>query len=799
MVLRILAMIAGATALVHAASADPGRANATPAPACAALGASVTVAQAQLDAADGDADAALARAEDALRSGDFASAMAGFRALAADTAREPVDRARALGGLGLAEAAQGRLSEARARFRQSAELAERVGAARVKARSMLNLALLSVESADVVSDAEAVRGPSRALVRAAGQRAAGGHAPSPEAGGFLDAAYAFARDAARAAEQGGDRVFAGRAMAAASEFAGARGRSAEADAALAAALAHVRAAEAEADADADSGERGRAALYIADRALAAAGGGGDRARAAAAEVLAIAARDAERRGDERLLSYAVGYRARVRALEGDLEGALAETLRALVLADRSGASEALFVWRGQRAALSYRLGDRAGALASYRAAAASIEQIRPLLATQGRLLGEPSSRDAVEPTLLDYVEVLLRTGGRQDLQTALDVMEQLKAIQLERYFEDTCVTAAAGDPADLTDAPANLAVVYPIVLHDRVETLVIVGGEVVRAAPARVTRADLNALVARVRALLRDPDSDYAEFLRLARRLHAVVFAPAERVLSARPSGDVDTVVFAPDGALRSIPLAALHDGERFVVERYAVATVIGLTLADPSPLNRRRPKALLAAASEAGYDAQTGLEFDALPFVLEEVDAISALAPLRGRRVRTLTDAGFTRRAFKTALSGRDYDIVHLATHGQFGGAADASFLLAHDGERVSLADLSALSQGARVRGEAIDLLTLSACQTAVGDGDAVLGIAGAAYQAGARSVVASLWSIPDRPTSQLMQRFYAQLLIGGETKARALRDAQRALIANTDTRHPFYWGAFLVIGNWL
>jgi CHAT domain-containing protein len=137
---------------------------------------------------------------------------------------------------------------------------------------------------------------------------------------------------------------------------------------------------------------------------------------------------------------------------------------------------------------------------------------------------------------------------------------------------------------------------------------------------------------------------------------------------------------------------------------------------------------------------------------------------------------------------------IVHIASHGRFTGDPATSFLLTHDGA-LSMSDLEhAVSE----RSIPLDLLVLSACQTAAGDDRAALGLAGVSLRAGARSAIGSLWNVSDAATAVLFEDFYRQLSTPGSSRAAAMREAQRALLDSERFKHPFFWSGFLLINSW-
>ncbi len=146
-----------------------------------------------------------------------------------------------------------------------------------------------------------------------------------------------------------------------------------------------------------------------------------------------------------------------------------------------------------------------------------------------------------------------------------------------------------------------------------------------------------------------------------------------------------------------------------------------------------------------------------------------------------------------------RSFPVVHLATHGQFSSKADETFILTWDG-RINVNQLDTLLRIRETESpNAIELLVLSACQTAAGDKRAALGLAGIAVRAGARSTLASLWNVDDKSTAELMSQFYRELTSQKLTKAEALRQAQLALLNNPKYQHPLFWAAYVLVGNWL
>jgi CHAT domain-containing protein len=234
--------------------------------------------------------------------------------------------------------------------------------------------------------------------------------------------------------------------------------------------------------------------------------------------------------------------------------------------------------------------------------------------------------------------------------------------------------------------------------------------------------------------------------------------------------------------------MAVLHDGQQYLVEKYSIALSQGLQLLEPRSLVRERLKALTGGLTEARQG------FTALPAVRLEVNQIASELPSE-----VLLDQQFIETVLQDQIQAGAFPVIHLATHGQFSSKAEDTFLLTWDG-RINVKDLAQLLRTRE--GEdtnPLELLVLSACQTAAGDKRAVLGLAGLAVRSGARSTLATLWSVRDQSTAVLMSEFYRELTQSEVSKAEALRQAQLTLLKNTKYEHPFYWAPFILVGNWL
>lgn len=508
--------------------------------------------------------------------------------------------------------------------------------------------------------------------------------------------------------------------------------------------------------------------------------------AGAYEAAAVSARDIS---DNSTLSFALGNQAELLEAGGDHGTALERARQAALYARRAQAPEILYRWEWLAARVLRHQGDSRGAIAAYGRAINNLELIRHDL-TMTRNRDGLSFRGEFGAPYLELADLLLSqagqtadpTQGERYLREARETLELLKSAEIEDYFQDDCVTALKAKTSGIDSLAADTAAIYPIVLEDRLEILLSLPGGMQRFVTP-VGGKEVDEEVKRFRQLLEKRTT--REYLRPAQQLYDWMIRPLERDLAR---AGIDTLVIVPDGSLRTIPLAALHDGKGFVLERYAVSTTPGLTLTDPRPIERQRVQVLAAGLTKAVQG------FPPLPAVDSELSAISGLYD-----GKVLENDSFSMINVETELeSGRPYDIVHIASHGQFESDVHESFLLTSD-TRLTMDKLEGFMGVTAYRDRPIELLTLSACQTAVGDDRAALGLAGVAIKAGARSAVATLWSVNDRASAELVSEFYRQLSNPALSKADALREAQLVMLRGNRFRHPVYWSPFLLIGNWL
>lgn len=510
-----------------------------------------------------------------------------------------------------------------------------------------------------------------------------------------------------------------------------------------------------------------------------------------AQLLSETVQQARSLQNQRAESYALGTLATLYEQAGQWADAEQLNNQALLISQGNRANDIAYRWHWQLGRIYKARADREGNPELYqKAIAAYSESIKTLQTLRTDLVAvnaqaQVSFQESVEPIHRELVSLLLDSKRGEikskDLEAARTVIESLQLAELDNFFREACLRAI---PTSVDQIDQRAAVVYPIILADRLEVIVSLPQQPLRRYSTPVSRAEFEQVTTQLRQLLVLRVG--RQYLPGMKKLYDWIMRPAEADLAA---SQTQTIVFVLDGALRNLPMAALHNGQQFLIEKYSVALTPGLQLLNPRPLQERSLNVLTAGLSESRQG------FSALPNVLSEVKEIQSTVP-----AKVLLNKDFTEEALQQAISNQTSPIVHLATHGQFSSKKDQTYVLTWS-EQMGITSLSGLLQVSELnQAGPIELLVLSACETATGDKQAALGMAGMAVRAGARSTIASLWQINDEGTAILMGRFYQELAKSKVTKAEALRQAQLAVLKEPRFRqHPYFWAPYVLVGNWL
>ncbi|MFB2895860.1 CHAT domain-containing protein [Aerosakkonemataceae cyanobacterium BLCC-F50] len=511
---------------------------------------------------------------------------------------------------------------------------------------------------------------------------------------------------------------------------------------------------------------------------------------ASAQELATAIQDVRRLGDVRTESYALGTLGSLYETTHQWDNAKTLTQQALSLAQSIDAPDIAYQWQWQLGRVLCQgkqsctsTGNLQTATVAYAEAVKTLQSLRSDLAAIDQDV-QFSFRESVEPVYRQFVELLFQSEAnapsQENLKQARETIEALQLAELNNFFREACINA---NPVEIDRIDPHAAVIYPIILPNQFAVILSVPNQPLSYYKTSLSQAEVERILTQMRQSLR-PTAFVEDWLPITQQVYNLLLRPAETELAAN---GIKTLVFVPDGLLRSLPMATLHDGQQYLIEKYSVVFTPGLQLLQSQPLDRLRLQALLAGLTQSRNN------FAALPNVAIEINQIKAEIP-----AQVLLDQSFTNQAFQTKIDSTALSIVHLATHGEFSSNADNTFILTWDG-RFNVKQFDQLLRSRDGKLNPIELLVLSACQTATGDKRAALGMAGVAVRSGARSTLASLWSVSDRSTASLMIKFYRELGKPEVTKAEALRRAQVALLHQNDYTSPYYWAPFVLIGNWL
>ncbi len=511
-----------------------------------------------------------------------------------------------------------------------------------------------------------------------------------------------------------------------------------------------------------------------------------------AQLLANAVQQARSLNDSRGEAYALGQLGYLYETSRQWSEAERLTKQALQIAQSIPANDIAVSWQWQLGRILKQQGRTSEAIAAYNQAVEILTVLRgDLVAIDPDV--QFSFREQVEPIYRQLVQLLLENNPTQaDLRRARSVIEALQLAELNNFFREACLDAK---PQKIDQVDPNAAVIYSIILPDRLAVILSLPNQPLRyhstdLALSFAASAGEGSKSSEVDRVFDDLFATLNPFVTSQEPLHPHqtlynwLIRPLEADLAR---SQVKTLVFVLDGVLRGVPLAALHDGQQYLIEKYSLAMTPGLQLLPPTSLAPEQLGTLAGGLSEARQG------FSPLPGVAQEMQQISTLVP-----TKILLNQSFTRTQLVGKLESVSFPIVHLATHGQFSSQAENTFLLTWEGQ-IKVKDLDQLLEVRdRQNRPPIELLILSACQTAAGDKRAALGLAGVAVRSGARSTIATLWSVQDSSTTELITQFYTALKQAGITRAEALRQAQLSLLRSADYQHPYYWSPFVLVGNW-
>lgn len=501
----------------------------------------------------------------------------------------------------------------------------------------------------------------------------------------------------------------------------------------------------------------------------------------AARTLASAVRQAEGLRDLRAKAYALNELGKLYYQKQQLSDGLKLTQQALNIAQEINAADIAYQASWQVGRILNIKGDTKGAIAAYDFSVKTLKSLRGDLVAINRDV-QFSFQESVEPIYREFVDILLESHPSQkNLKLARETIEALQLAELDNFFREACLN---GKPEQIDQLDKQAAVIYPIILDERLEIIVSIPGQPLTSYKSAIPKAEIEKTIKQMRQSL-NPAFSKENALSVSQQIYNLLIRPAEPQLA---KSGVKTLAFVLDGSLRNLPMAALYDGKNYLIEKYSLALSPGMQLLQTQALKKDNLKVITAALTEARQG------FKALPAVKSEVTEIQAEIS-----AKVLLNEQFTDTNLQTAIKSTPFTVLHLATHGQFSSKSDDTFILTWDG-KINVKELSEFLKS-RNEGDStpVELMVLSACQTAKGDNRAILGLAGVAVRSGARSTLATLWAVKDDSTAKFMVEFYKHLKKPGISKAEALRQTQMTFVQDATFDHPFYWSPFVLVGNWL
>ena len=472
---------------------------------------------------------------------------------------------------------------------------------------------------------------------------------------------------------------------------------------------------------------------------------------------AIATAEAEE--DYATLSWAWGALGAWALEQGQTVVALEQTKQALLAAERIFATDIIYRWQWQLGRIYRVLGQKELAALQYEQALSSLFLMKEdlLIAIRNK---QVDFDEQIEPIYRQYLQLLLE---KSDEPKAWLVAELLAKAELESYFGDDCFDLKESRPL-----PSNVAVIRSIMVADNLYLMLKLPSEEIKVFPIKIALQDLNNSLEQWRYQLEFPKDN--SYRLIGRQLYELLIQPLVPDLAR-----IDHLVFINDGLLRTVPMAALYNGQQHLIEQYSISYAVSSDLAISQSSNHYQLLAFGLSAPPAPAPA--------LPTVKRELLAIQQI--LRGN---FMENKDFTLSNLDRELA-KDYSLLHLATHSSFGGSKESTYLQAYD-RNISLLELEQILLEDK---SVLQLLVLSGCETALGEQDALLGLAGIGIRTGVANTIGSVWAVNSDSTADLFVDFYQNYTHQKMISSEALRLAQIQFIERK--LHPYYWSGFMNI----
>ncbi len=492
------------------------------------------------------------------------------------------------------------------------------------------------------------------------------------------------------------------------------------------------------------------------------------------------------------------------------------TQQALLIVQPQGSPGIAYQWQWQLGRLLASQGKRKEAIAAYESAAQTLDKVRrDLLIINSDV--QFSFRDNVEPLYRQLVSLLLPKGEtnppQEHLRKSLYYVEALQLAELENFLRCTVQSQDTEGllPTEITTQQAQIellikrierviqndpeqktAFLYPILLPEQVAVILKLPNQ--EKLVYQVTAQDKNQVGKIVQAAQKTLQTKRRLLPNQKQPLQELYQLLLAKSLSNLEQAQIKTLIFILDNIFRPIPMSALHNGENYLAaQNYATLVVPTVQLLQPLSFQSQNLTALVGGAIKQ-RDNYNPLEAN----VKAQITAIKNILP----DYKILSNGNFTKAAIKQELVNNYYPIIHLVTHGQFSSNPQETFILTDDlaatieGYSLNINEFENLLKTTPQK-QRIELLVLSACESAEGDNRAVLGIAGVAVKSGAKGTVAPLWTVDQASSNLIIEKFYENLVNKEVSKAEALHLAQQYLLEESRYTSPYHWSPFVLVGN--
>ncbi|MDJ0698138.1 CHAT domain-containing protein, partial [Mastigocoleus sp. MO_188.B34] len=416
-----------------------------------------------------------------------------------------------------------------------------------------------------------------------------------------------------------------------------------------------------------------------------------------------------------------------------------------------------------------------------------------------------SFRDSVEPIYRELVDLLLDSNKSfkiepDYLQQAISTVDSLQLAEMENFFRcNLSQLVRVNQEISKKNLPAVF--IYPIILRDKLVVIYQLPGGKLEQHTEYISYKEVESTAKN----LRNAIANRRGITNYSQEIYKWIMKPLfDEYLTSE--NEVETLVFVLDGYLRNIPVAALWDeeggkdkeGEYLIQKKYSLALLPGSQFFDLE--DKSHNQSILAVGIDTlNKNKEKQYYVEGKPFTAIDISELDKI----GAKKKLINDK-FTQSNLQKEIKTGKFSVVHIASHGNFSSNPEETYIVAYNskdsrGKLLKAKDLDNLFQVSNQKDfGTIKLLVLSACDTAGGDNRAILGLAGLAVKAGARSTLSTLWRVEDNATTELMERFYKEWKAKEVTKAEALHRAQLALLENPKTQHPYKWAPYILIGNW-